>query len=59
MDTNTKEALDEHLKSGQPSTDPDYLAWKERKILEALEESKDRSKMIPAERVWKELGVEY
>lgn len=35
-----------------------YHEWKRAKILLALEETKDRSKMIPAEEVWKKLGFE-
>ena len=51
-------ALDEHLKPDEERTDPDYLAWKETKIREGLEQAKDRSKMIPAHKVWAELGLE-
>lgn len=47
---------EEHLRSGEESTDPDYLAWKERKVLRALGQAKDRACMIPAEEVWKEFG---
>lgn len=35
-----------------------YHEWKRAKIVRALEETKDRSKMIPAEEVWKRLGFE-
>jgi hypothetical protein len=35
-----------------------YEEWKRQKILKGLEQSKDRSKMIPAEQVWRELGLE-
>ena len=42
----------------EPSTDPAYLAWKEAKIRRALEQAKDRSKMIPAEKVWEKFGLE-
>jgi len=59
MDIDTKNSLKEHLETGKPSTDPKYLAWKEKKILKGLEQTKDRSKMIPAHEVWKKLGIEY
>jgi len=42
----------------EPSTDPDYLAWKERKIRKALEQAQDRSTLIPAAKVWEKLGLE-
>lgn len=56
--TQIKDAeLADHLRPGEvENPDPDYQAWKERKILRALEQSKDRSAMIPAEEVWKDLG---
>jgi hypothetical protein len=38
--------------------EPGYTAWKRAKILKALEDAQDRSKMIPAETVWKKLGLE-
>ena len=59
MNIEIEETLEDHLKSGYPSTDPQYFAWKAREILEALEETKDRSKMIPAHKIWKEFGLEH
>ena len=59
MDIEHKETFEEHLKSGQPSANPDYLAWKEQEVLAALEEAKDRLNMIPAHKVWKEFGLEH
>lgn len=47
------------LTEAQPeSTDPDYLAWVERRIVEAQEQLKDPAKRIPAAEVWKTLGVD-
>lgn len=37
---------------------PGYDAWKRAKIEKALEEAKDRSSLIPAEEVWRRLGLE-
>lgn len=42
----------------EPCVDPAYLAWKKAKIRKALKEAEDRSKMIPAHKVWEELGLE-
>ena len=50
------DALNEHLRPDEERTDPDYLAWKEAKVREGLEQSKERSQMIPAHKVWTELG---
>jgi hypothetical protein len=35
-----------------------HAKWKQEKIATALEQAKDRDAMIPAERVWRELGLE-
>ena len=46
---------------GQPSPDltaEERDAFIRAKIERALEEAKDRSNMIPAEKVWQELGLE-
>ena len=40
------------------SDDPDYLAWVERRIVEAQEQLKDPAQRIPAEELWRALGVE-
>lgn len=51
--------LDDHLRpAGAPTTDPDYLAWKEAKVRKALEQANDRSNMIPASKVWEQFGLE-
>jgi hypothetical protein len=39
-------------------TDEGYREWKERKIRAALDQSKDRSTMTPAEIVWERFGFE-
>ena len=41
------------------SSTADYQAWKERKIRRALEQADDPSLMIPADQVWKDLGLEH
>jgi len=57
--TDTKDELEEHLApAGQPSSDPEYKAWKRAKVKKGLDESSDRSKLIPAHKVWKDLGLE-
>ncbi len=45
------DALGEHLRPDEERTDPDYLAWKEAKVREGLEQAKDRSQIIPAHNV--------
>ena len=58
-DIETKNALEEHLTpAGQPSNDPEYLAWKKAKIEKGLAEAQDRTKLIPAHKVWEDLGLE-
>ena len=42
----------------QPVADPDHAAWKRAKIERGLAQSADRSAMIPAEEVWRKLGLE-
>ena len=57
--TDLEESIDEHLaQSRTPSTDPDYVAYKKNKIEKGLAESQDRTKLIPAEKVWEDLGLE-
>lgn len=52
--------LTEHLRSDEvENPDVDYQAWKERVILKALKEAEDSANMIPAEEVWKDLGLEH
>ena len=53
------ETLEDHLQPSRgPSTDPDYLAFKEAKIKLGLKQSTNRSELIPAHEVWEQLGLE-
>lgn len=57
-DTKTKNDLDEHLAPARaPNDDAAYRAWKQAKVRRALKESKD-GKSVPAEKVWRDLGLE-
>ena len=38
--------------------DQGYSTWKRAKIERGLEQSHDRSRMIPVERLWVDLGLE-
>lgn len=38
------------------NSDPDYLVWRDQKVKRALAQSSDRTKMIPADNVWKDLA---
>jgi len=60
MSKTTKQAPSlAELTSEQPGPqDPGYEAWLEAKLDRARQEAKDPSKLIPAEQVWKELGLE-
>jgi len=35
-----------------------YKAWKHGKVERGLEQTKDRAEMIPADKVWRDLGLE-
>lgn len=37
---------------------PDYSAWKDEKVRKAQQQALDRSKMIPAHKVWETFGFE-
>lgn len=37
--------------------EPGYAEWKRAKIERVLTHSKDRAAMIPAERIWRDLGL--
>jgi hypothetical protein len=43
--------------TGEP-VERGHAKWKREKIAKGLAQSKDRDAMIPAERVWRELGLE-
>jgi len=51
-------SLDEKL--GDTNADPErgYDAWLRRKIARGLDEARDREALIPAEQVWRDLGLE-
>jgi hypothetical protein len=55
----TVKTIESELKAQGESNDPAYLAWKNAKVLHALEESTDRTKMIPSSAVWKKIGLEH
>ena len=40
------------------SPEVSYEAWKRKKIVKGLAQTKDRASMIPADQVWRELGLE-
>ncbi len=41
---------------GGPANEQDYVAYKRAKIERGLEQSRDRSAMIPIEQVWRDLS---
>ncbi len=43
--------------AGAP-VDPGYAAWKRQRIERAKAQAEDREAMIPAEQVWRDLGLE-
>jgi len=44
---------------GTESTDPDYLAWRDEKVAEALKEAKAHPEQrVPQSEVWKKFGLE-
>ena len=42
---------------GEP-TELGHSKWKREKVARGLEQAKDRDSMTPAERVWRNLGLE-
>jgi hypothetical protein len=38
--------------------EPGYDAWKRRKVERGLAEAETRDQLIPAEQVWRDLGLE-
>jgi hypothetical protein len=49
---------DELLCESDASPGPGYEEWARAKIEQALLETRDPDQMIPAEEVWRELGLE-
>jgi hypothetical protein len=35
-----------------------FAAWKQGKVMRGLAQAKDRAALIPADKVWRELGLE-
>ncbi len=55
-----KPSLEELIQPTTPSTDAEYLKWKERKIEAALKEANRQPEMtVPSHLVWKRFGLEY
>jgi hypothetical protein len=50
-------AADKIEEGGAPA-DPGYDAWKRQRIERAKAQAEDRQAMIPAEQVWRDLGLE-
>ncbi|MDB5703708.1 MAG: hypothetical protein JWN66_824 [Sphingomonas bacterium] len=48
----------EKLRDEAGATDRGYDDWKQAKIERALEQAIDRESLIPAETVWRDLGLE-
>ena len=46
------------ISDASPVGGADHAAWKRAKIENGLTQSADRSQMIPAEEVWRKLGLE-
>jgi hypothetical protein len=49
---------DELLRESDAVPEPGYEEWARAKIEQALIEARDPDLMIPAEEVWRELGLE-
>lgn len=43
--------------TGEP-IEPGHAEWKREKVVRGLEQAKNRDSLIPAERVWRNLGLE-
>ena len=56
----TNISIEEMVREQPDSDDPNYLAWKRRQILEAIEHA-DRfpDDVLTEEEVWKKRGLEY
>ena len=37
---------------------PGHAAWKQAKVERGLEQANDRASLIPADKVWRDLGLE-
>jgi hypothetical protein len=54
----TRSKAPEWLDPADGPREPGYDAWKRAKVARALKQTEDRTGMIPAEQVWRELGLE-
>lgn len=48
----------EKIEADGAAVEPGYRAWKREKIERAKAQAGDRASMIPAEQVWRDLGLE-
>lgn len=48
----------EKLEEDSSPPEPGYDSWKRRKIESAKAQARDRESLIPAEQVWRDLGLE-
>lgn len=48
----------EKLSAEEAPAERGHAAWKRAKIERGLQQAEDRSAMIPAEQVWRDLGLE-
>ncbi|MET0363428.1 MAG: hypothetical protein ABW169_02125 [Sphingobium sp.] len=51
-------SLDDKLHEAGGAPERGYAAWKRAKIEAALEQSRDRDAMIPADKLLRDLGIE-
>lgn len=46
------------IRETDEAPEPGYAAWKKRKIERGLEQARNRDSLIPADEVWRKLGLE-
>lgn len=51
-------SLHEKLHESDALPEPDYDRWKRAKVERGLTEWRDTDRLIPAEQVWRDLGLE-
>lgn len=55
-----RDKVQDFLRSCEPSQDPEYLAWREAKIRNALAaDLAEPDKAIAQHEIWKKFGLEY
>lgn len=52
-------SLEDKVTEQGSAPDRGYAAWKQAKIEAALEQSRDRDGMIPADKLLRDLGIEH